>query len=249
MEACAAVALWTSVSPSVSLPDIAWRASTVWDGTIGRRRWACAADSSSESISSRTPPRNLRGYGLPTTASLPDTHGLQAQPGMGQSVAGIEPAQSILQRAHPFPDTATKPAWLRPSDKYIPSRTCMARKDDLERGKPARNMKDRDRSEIQPHSDAMHANAVGLKRTEREYCLRYIHWGMRPLRAPNNGRKRRSVPLRVWTLDDLWHAKAQQSSQPRRKIQAPDGVPLQETPRGVLYAGGAQSEPQVTAGL
>ena len=138
-------------------------------------------------------------------------HDAQARSGVGKTVAGIEPAQPILQQIYPFPDTATKPAWLRPSDKYIPSRTCMARKDDLERGKPARNMKDCDRSEIQPHSDAMHANAVGLKRTEREYCLRYIHWGMRPLRAPNNGRKRRSVPLRIWTLDDLWHAKAQQS--------------------------------------
>ena len=68
MEACAAVALWTSVS----LPDIAWRASAVWSGENGRRGW------------------NLHSR--------------------------------FFQRIYPFPDTATKPARLRPSDKYMPCR-------------------------------------------------------------------------------------------------------------------------------
>ena len=141
----------------------------------------CTADSSSESIPSRTPPRNLRGYGLPTTAFLPDTHGLQAQPRMGQAVAEMELAQPILQRIYAFPDTATKPAWLRPSDKYIPSRTCMARKDDLERGKPTRNMKDATARKFSPIQTLCTQTPFTHKSTERGYCLTPYPLGYAPL--------------------------------------------------------------------
>ncbi len=54
-----------------TFPDVAWRASAVWSGENGRRRWACAADSSSESIPFRISPYSPPNRGLPTSTCLP----------------------------------------------------------------------------------------------------------------------------------------------------------------------------------
>ena len=157
MEACAAVALWTSVS----LPDIAWRASAVWSGENGRRGW---------NLHSRF---FQRIYPFPDTATKPARlrpsdkympcrmwHDAQARSGVGKTVTGDGPVRPILpanpslfgyrhtarliapfRQVHAFPDVA----W-RASATW--------------NGENRAQHERRDRPEIQPHSDAMHTNAI-----------------------------------------------------------------------------------------
>ena len=90
---------------------------------------------------------------------------------MGQAVAEMELAQPILQRIYAFPDTATKPAWLRPSGKYIPSRMWHGAQGRLGAGKTARNMKDATARKFSPIQTPCTQTPFTYKSTERGYRL------------------------------------------------------------------------------